>query len=39
VLENNSLSNDNVDGDFDFFTAQDPQTTGILIAAGLSFPG
>ena len=39
VLENNRLSNDNLDGDFDFFAAQDPQTTGILIAAGLPFPG
>lgn len=39
VLENNRLSNDNVDGDFDFFAAKDPQTTGILIAAGLPFPG
>jgi nitrous oxidase accessory protein NosD len=39
VLENNSLSNDNLDGDTDFAAAQDPQTTGILIAAGLPFPG
>jgi parallel beta-helix repeat protein len=39
VLENNRLSNDNLDGDTDFFTAQDTQTTGILIAAGLPFPG
>jgi len=39
VLENNTLSNDNLDGDFDFFAAQDAQTTGILIAAGLPFPG
>ena len=35
VVEWNLLSNDNVDGDFDFAAAADPQTTGILIAAGL----
>lgn len=39
VLENNTLSNDNLDGDFDFAAAQDPLPTGILIAAGLPFPG
>jgi nitrous oxidase accessory protein NosD len=39
VLEYNRLSNDNLDGDTDFAAAQDPQTTGILIAAGLPFPG
>lgn len=35
VLEGNVLSNDNLDGDFDFAAAQDTQTTGILVAAGL----
>ena len=39
VIEGNTLSNDNLDGDTDFFAAQDTQTTGILIAAGLPFPG
>jgi hypothetical protein len=39
VLEYNRLSNDNLDGDTDFAAAQDPQTTGILIAAGLPYPG
>jgi hypothetical protein len=38
VLENNRLSNDNVDGDMDFLTP-DTQTTGILVAAGWPFPG
>jgi nitrous oxidase accessory protein NosD len=39
VIENNTLSNDNLDGDLDFASAQDTQTTGILIAAGTPFPG
>jgi parallel beta-helix repeat protein len=39
VMENNVLSNDNLDGDLDFFAAQDTRRTGILIAAGLPFPG
>jgi nitrous oxidase accessory protein NosD len=35
VIERNFLSNDNLDGDFDFGAAAAAQTTGILIAAGL----
>jgi len=35
VLEGNILGDDNVDGDYDFAAAQDTQTTGILVAAGL----
>jgi parallel beta-helix repeat protein len=35
VLVGNILSNDNLDGDFDFAAAQATQTTGILVAAGL----
>lgn len=38
VIENNRLGTNNVDGDFDFLTP-DPQTTGILVAAGWPFPG
>ncbi len=38
VVENNILSHDNVDGDFDFAAAADSQTTGILVASG-SPPG
>lgn len=33
VLEGNYLSNDNLDGDFDF-KVPDPEPTGILVAAG-----
>lgn len=39
MLVNNRLSNDNLDGDTDFAAAEDSQTTCILIAAGLPFPG
>jgi hypothetical protein len=35
VIEDNFLSNDNLDGDYDFAAAQATQTTGILVAAGL----
>lgn len=38
VIENNVLSHDNLDGDFDFAAAADSQTTGILVASG-SPPG
>jgi hypothetical protein len=38
VVEDNLLSHDNVDGDFDFAAAADSQTTGILVASG-SPPG
>ena len=38
VLDHNLLGTNNLDGDFDFLTPA-PQTTGILIAAGLPFPG
>ena len=38
VIENNRLGTNNLDGDFDFLTA-DPQTTGILVASGWPFPG
>jgi hypothetical protein len=38
VIEDNVLSHDNLDGDFDFAAAADNQTTGILVAAG-SPPG
>lgn len=38
VVEDNVLSHDNVDGDFDFAAAADSQTTGILVASG-SPPG
>jgi hypothetical protein len=38
VIEHNQLGTNNLDGDFDFLTP-DPQTTGILVAAGLPFPG
>jgi Periplasmic copper-binding protein (NosD) len=38
VITNNRLSNNNLDGDFDFLT-QDPQTTDILVAAGPPFTG
>jgi Periplasmic copper-binding protein (NosD) len=34
VVEDNTLSHDNVDGDFDFAAATDSQTTGILVASG-----
>ncbi len=33
VIEGNYLSNDNLDGDFDF-KVPDPEPTGILVAAG-----
>jgi hypothetical protein len=35
VIVNNTLANDNLDGDFDFAAASAPPTTGILVAAGL----
>jgi parallel beta-helix repeat protein len=35
VIEGNTLSNNNLDGDHDFAAAQDDQTTGVFIAAGL----
>jgi parallel beta-helix repeat protein len=35
VIERNFVSNDNLDGDFDFGAAQATQTTGILVAGGL----
>ena len=38
VISNNHLGTNNLDGDFDFLTP-DPQTTGILVAAGPPFPG
>jgi hypothetical protein len=38
VITNNHLGTNNLDGDFDFLTP-DPQTTGILVAAGPPFPG
>jgi len=38
VITNNHLGMNNLDGDFDFLTP-DPQTTGILVAAGWPFPG
>ncbi|MGN6872173.1 MAG: right-handed parallel beta-helix repeat-containing protein [Solirubrobacteraceae bacterium] len=38
VVEDNVLSHDNLDGDFDFAAAADSQTTGILVASG-SPPG
>lgn len=38
VVEDNTLSHDNLDGDFDFAAAAASQTTGILIASG-SPPG
>jgi hypothetical protein len=34
VIVGNSLSNDNLDGDFDFAAVPDPETTGILVASG-----
>jgi len=34
VIEDNTLSHDNLDGDFDFVAAADRQTTGILVASG-----
>jgi hypothetical protein len=34
VIEGNLLSDDNVDGDFDFAAASDSATTGILVASG-----
>jgi hypothetical protein len=34
VIADNSLSNDNVDGDFDFAAVPAPETTGILVASG-----
>jgi hypothetical protein len=34
VIEGNLLSNDNLDGDFDFAAVPDPETTGILVASG-----
>jgi nitrous oxidase accessory protein NosD len=38
VIENNRLGTNNLDGDYDFLTP-DPQTTGIVVAAGWPFPG
>jgi Right handed beta helix region len=38
VIRGNHLGQNNLDGDFDFLTP-DPQTTGILVAAGWPFPG
>jgi nitrous oxidase accessory protein NosD len=38
VIEDNILSHDDLDGDFDFAAAADSQTTGILVASG-SPPG
>jgi Right handed beta helix region len=38
VITDNHLGTNNLDGDFDFLTP-DPQTTGILVAAGWPFPG
>ncbi len=34
VIKGNFLSNDNVDGDFDFAAASATETTGILVASG-----
>jgi hypothetical protein len=34
VVEGNYLSNDNLDGDYDFNAAKATETTGILVAAG-----
>jgi parallel beta-helix repeat protein len=34
VIVGNSLSNDNLDGDFDFAAVPAPETTGILVASG-----
>jgi Right handed beta helix region len=34
VIEGNLLSNDNLDGDFDFAAASATETTGILVASG-----
>ena len=34
VVENNTLSNNNLDGDYDFEAAADPDTTDILVASG-----
>jgi hypothetical protein len=34
AVEDNVLSHDNLDGDFDFAAAADSQTTGILVASG-----
>jgi hypothetical protein len=38
VIERNRLSNDNLDGDFDFAAAAATETTGVLVASG-SPPG
>lgn len=35
VVVDNYLSNDNVDGDFDFAAAADSDTTGVLVASGV----
>jgi hypothetical protein len=35
VVEGNYLSDDNVDGDYDFAAAQATQTTGVLVASGV----
>ena len=35
VIVDNTLANDNLDGDFDFAAASAAPTTGILVAAGL----
>lgn len=34
VIERNSVSNDNLDGDYDFAAAAATETTGILVASG-----
>jgi hypothetical protein len=34
VIKGNLISNDNLDGDFDFAAAAASQTTGILVASG-----
>jgi hypothetical protein len=35
VIEHNDVSNDNLDGDFDFAAAAATETTGILVASGV----
>jgi nitrous oxidase accessory protein NosD len=39
VIIGNRLGNDNLDGDFDFSPATDPQTTGIFIASAVPLTG
>ncbi len=34
VIKGNTLSNDNLDGDFDFAAASATETTGVLVASG-----